>query len=387
MRCSYLISDEKGDIPVSSEMMHTPFKTTLSEEHRSLTLGDYFRGVESFLFHDRGKAFAEAVAREHVEDARAVEEAREAWIRSEKHGADYHVAGVRVLSGNHELKVCVCTAVTQEAQSRLAEEARNLRALGRTIYPSYLPRQYLSGYAPGREDFGKPSLFMLVGEWLEDYHEWHLAPDGSGNDGFPPVCIWDYQRGCRFSNPSESWELFRQAAMILTRYYDFDSFCEIGPWHHAAGDFVIRSTEQSVDVRLTAVRGYRPLPILSGAGVGDVPVETALFYFFLNMSVRMRLDRVDGVGERLWAEAFPVEAVLAGFLDALRCRERDGAYPPGKAAGFILLLKSFSRDELEKAFSPLVALFALENAAEFTLIHRHLGGHVSRLHQAFQSLP
>ncbi len=387
MRCSYLISDEKGDIPASPEMLCAPFMMSLSQRHPSLTLGDYFRAIEHFLFHDRGKAFAEAMTRENVEEARAVQEPSEVWIRSEKHGADYHVAGVRVLSGNHDLKVCVCTAVTEEAQARLAEEARNLRALGRTFDPSYLPRQYFSGYASGREKPVKPDLFMLVGEWLEGCHEWHLAPDGPRDEGFPPVCIWDYHRGCRFANPVESRELFRQAAMILTRYYDFDSFCEIGPWHHAAGDFVIRSTEQSVDVRLTAVRGYRPLPILSGTGIGEVPVETALFYFFLNMSVRMRLDRIDGVGERLWAEAFPVEAVLAGFLDALRLREGDGTFPPGKVAGFIALLKSFSRDELEKAFSPLAALYALENAAEFTLIRRCLDGHISRLHQAFQSLP
>ena len=61
--------------------------------------------------------------------------------------------------------------------------------------------------------------------------------------------------------------VYREAARILTLYYDVGSGAAIGPWHHAAGDFVARvSPDGRVAVRCITVRGYGAAHDFSQAG-------------------------------------------------------------------------------------------------------------------------
>ncbi len=45
---------------------------------------------------------------------------------------------------------------------------------------------------------------------------------------------------------------------------------------------------------------------------------TAMLLFFANLTIRMRLDRLDGVGETVWARDHSVEATIKGVVDGLR---------------------------------------------------------------------
>jgi hypothetical protein len=42
-----------------------------------------------------------------------------------------------------------------------------------------------------------------------------------------------------------------------------------------------------------------------------------LLIFFLNLSIRMRLDRYDGVGDIVWADGPVVQSTLDGVMDGL----------------------------------------------------------------------
>ena len=138
---------------------------------------------------------------------------------------------------------------------------------------------------------------MCVSEWLEGYHEWHLSVD---QDGKQAVLIWDMEKGNRIASREEGRSIFREASRILTLYYDTTTYQQIYPWHHAAGDFVVKRAGGAAEVKLTTARNY--MPLISFPRKADTNRVTALVAFLLNMAVQMRLDRTGGVGEPVWAQ-------------------------------------------------------------------------------------
>jgi hypothetical protein len=135
----------------------------------------------------------------------------------------------------------------------------------------------------------------------------------------------------------------------LTRYYDFSSFYQIHPWHLAAGDFIARIDPDRVAVRLVAARQYGPL-----IGPPDLPPEEALFFFQLNFTLNLRLDRLDGVGELVWAEAGVVEPAGQGFWRALAEKEQRHEVPQGFPLGFRAYLRSLTRQDLAAGLEALI---------------------------------
>jgi hypothetical protein len=203
----------------------------------------------------------------------------------------------------------------------------------------------------------------------------------------PGLIIWDNIRGHRPASAQEVREIFRQASRILARYYDKRTFCRITPWHHAAGDFIVRVRPGgNVEVRLTTARSYEPLPFLKDSE--NLNPMIPLVYFFLDVTVRMRLDRLDGVGELVWAPSMVIPYVLEGLFQGLG--ENDTA--PGRNTGGLgdlqALLRSFKEAELAKLFDPLLDFYEKEDPAPaFSLIRHHLKAHAQEIHQALQAFP
>jgi hypothetical protein len=77
--------------------------------------------------------------------------------------------------------------------------------------------------------------------------------------------------------------------------------CQIFPWHHAAGDFVIRVDGEKTSVKMITVRDYVPMAGIETEPDSEQAILDALVIFFIHLSVRMRLDRLDGVNEVVWA--------------------------------------------------------------------------------------
>jgi hypothetical protein len=217
-------------------------------------------------------------------------------------------------------------------------------------------------------------------EWFEDYHEWHLTADQSHK-----ICIWDQDRGKRFAAEEETSGIYRESSKILALYYDTETFRQIRPWHHAAGDFVVNTENEKVRVRLTTVRGYEPLELYSHAE--PINPVIALLYFFLDLSTKMRLDRIEGTGEVIWADHFCLGPVAEGFLDALRIRAGRGRYPLGDPEDLIRLLKAFSPKEMQSLFRPLLELYELEDAQDFAVIEANLGNHADSLWRIIRMFP
>ncbi|MDP2755226.1 MAG: hypothetical protein Q8P40_12675, partial [Nitrospirota bacterium] len=139
--------------------------------------------------------------------------------------------------------------------------------------------------------------------------------------------------------------------------------------------------QDKIDVRLTTARRYDALINFDKDTVNPL---FALFYFFLNLSLQMRLDKVDGLGEVVWAEDHCVEATVAGFLEALKLKEEKD-HCPGSVNEFLHLIKSFSREDLIVSSQPLIDLFS--GTGDFPVISTNLDSHVEKLCAILQNLP
>jgi hypothetical protein len=110
----------------------------------------------------------------------------------------------------------------------------------------------------------------------------------------------------------------------------------------------------------------------------------AMVYFFLNLTVRIRLDRLDGVGKTVWAGDFCLNATIKGFFDAIRTMASEGRYNLGKAEDLFSLLKSFEVEQIRDLFHPLRDWYRQRDPAEFSVIEANLRTHVSLLYHALQ---
>ncbi len=380
MKISYLFSSQNGDISLDEEDLARPFLITPAEAHPFLTLGDYFKAIEGFLFYKQPVHLLH-ILNEGLKKETALDDIKEVRIRSEKHGALYHVASIEILTLNECVKIAISTAVSKQGKEKLLQEYDTLQELSQMHYRDYLPRPYFSGFVGcGPRGKRRDPLAMFSAQWFEGYHEWHLTMD-KGDDG-QKLCIWDLINGYRYATKEEAFEIFRQISRILTLYYDANSFKQIYPWYHAAGDFIVSTVHGGIDVKLTTARGYKSIMgVLSENGVNPL---IAIVYFFLNTTIRMRLDRLDGVGECLWVGDFVNRAVIQGFFDGLMKMTGEGRYVFGGIKELLSLLKSFGVDDLKRIMTSLLPLFQKDNPEELTIIQANLAKHAKKLHDDIQ---
>jgi len=363
----YLVASPSGDVPVDANRLDYPLEGDPSKTTYHL----YFQAIRAFLSRNNFSHLLEAITEQLGKDIH-VNAVHEILIRTEKHGALYHPASVEVLTTHQRVKFALNVAVTEIGREALKKEFFVLKALHEKFNLPYIPKPYDADELH--------SMFFLLEEWFEDYHEFHIARSGKGGQ---QIKLWEYGKGDRFLSPGQGFEIYRQAAQVLTLFYDLKDFRLIYPWHHAAGDFIVTlAGNDEINVRLTTVRGYESF---MGHDTEDVVnPAVALFYFLLHLSVQMRLDKLDGVGDVVWADDFCVDATLKGFSQGIALKEdfRDCC---GSLAEFMKLLKSFSRDDLGITFDSITEQYA--TTKDSLVIKKYLDRHISKLYLTLQNCP
>ncbi|MCK5322622.1 MAG: hypothetical protein KAJ45_00705 [Desulfobulbaceae bacterium] len=361
--------------------MSRPFLVAPSESHPFLTLGDYFKAIREFVFKDGGVPLLLALKARTGKDV-DVGSINKIRILSEAHGPFYHLASVEIVTSSETIKLCVSTALTDNGKACLENEFNILGRLNRAHVLPYLPQTYFRGKVECGSGKMRQTLSMFLGDWFENYYEWHLSEDkGKKVAG---IRIWDTGRGNRFASDKECFEIFKQSSKILTLYYDTRDSSRIYPWHHAAGDFIVKTDADTVDIRLTTVRHYGPImeppPDNRAAGI------SAIVHFFLDLTVRMRLDRMNGVEEAAWVDDYSVNAVTEGFFEGLTIMESKGKYQLGAVNDLLDLLKSLDPEEISMFYQPMLGLYRQEDREDYSLIRLHLDKHVETLHRVVQKI-
>jgi hypothetical protein len=345
---------------------------TDSVHGRAVTYGQYFEGMTDVISKDEYALLVDATARQLAEDI-SLADIEEIQIYAEKHGSDYHPAKIEVVLDDRCASFVMNVAVTERGKARLSQEFEVLQYLNNKYDFPFLPRTYFQGEA------FFPSMLMFLADWFEGYHEFHLSVDKE--DGSQKLVLWGSEKNrCHLSRP-QAWQIYHQAAKIMTLYYDVETLEQIFPWHHAAGDFVVKLQEKSLDIRLVTARQYASMLDRSEG----VSVREALLFFLLNLSVRMRLDRLDGVGAVAWADDDCVVATLEGFVDGLRAKQGKGVIDAGFVNGFLQYVQSLAKEDLSPRFHALID--ACDQAApDIPVIREHLERHISKFRLAIQRL-
>ena len=362
----FFVSSPDGDIKIDERKLDFPLEgDPLKTSYRK-----YFSSINNFLLKDNHISVIHVI--NSVFGIKIKEQdIIKIIVRAEKHGALYHPASIDVIFNQGKIKFGLIVAITEIGKHSLVKEFSILNMFHKKFTLPFTPKPYLLDEVD--------SMIFLIEEWFEDYHEFHIYDIQNGKS---KIKLWEFGKGETILSDDQNYEIYRQASMILTLYYDIYNFRLIFPWHHAAGDFVAKiSTSKlktqpeiknnNVSVKLTTVRGYDSF--MSIDEIKKLNPLVGLFYFLLHLSIQMRLDKINGIGNIVWADNDCLKATLNGFLDGLKTK-KDFIENFGDLTGFIRVLKSFNKENLLKTFIPIVESY--ENSKEFSVINENLEAHI-----------
>ncbi|MGB9715498.1 MAG: hypothetical protein ACPL1G_03720 [Thermodesulfovibrionales bacterium] len=362
----YLVSSPYGDIHVDKERWDFP----LEGDELKTPYKIYFHSIKDFLLRDDYKLLISSIVKKLGKEI-FQKEIQEILIRSEKHGAFYHPASIELVLLDNRVKFGLNVAISDVGKYWIKKEYYTLKKLHNKFNLPYLPKVYFF------DEFN--SMSFLLEDWFEGYHEFHISKDKIGNH---KLKLWDFDKGYKYLSPEESYEIYKQASKILTSYYDLEDFSQILAWHHAAGDFVGKIEGKNIDVRLTTARQYGPfIGFVDSSFLNPV---LALLYFFLDLTLKMRLDKLDGTGEVTWADDICVEATIAGFFEAMGSKSNfKSCLNLDNVEEFLRLIQSFTEGELKNIISPLLEQY--KNTSNHLLIRMNLDRHIEKLFTTLQN--
>lgn len=301
-----------------------------------------------------------------------------------KHGEYYHPARVETQIKGRPFNWVVNVAVSAAGRSLLSKEHAILERLSREFRVSYLPEVY----GTGEVDAGLgQSVALFLGQWFWGFHEFHLTRNAP--DAQPALVLWDAEDGHRLLTLGQARTVYHEVARILTHYFSLITLEGIGAWHHAAGDFVIRLKGAHPEVRLITVREYRPLfRFHQGSGDPGHGLKTlleTLLIFLLNLSIRTRLDRLDGTGDMAWSDVLAVEATVAGMLAGLAEKPPPIELPLPFNQLFQQYLAACSADDLLDLCNGIANTYP-PGAPETPVVKARLNEHAAALCDALNQL-
>ena len=382
---NYFLSDENYYIEKGSNLWNVPLpcdRKQFAEKSKQditsrITYGNYFCAVTSFLGKNDFEIIVKAASESlkcNIKDS----DIEQINIFLEKHGKFYHPARLQVKLSENILTFALNCAISEPGLNCINREYKILKKLGHNFSLPYIPEIYESGSVYIKEPAVK--MIILMGEWFEGFNEFHISKKKRDR-----IIVWDQKKGDFFLSPEEALQLYTQASMILTCYYNIETFEQIFPWHHAAGDFILKKEEEKLLLRLITVRQYAPMLENIDTSCQDTEnMLDALFLFFLNLSIRMRLDRLDGVGEIAWANNIAVKGVLNGVMEGLALKSVSGFTRPVNICFMEYLLKLSKKDLLD--ILQFVADSYNHRSPELGIIKNSINEHGDTLYAAINSL-
>lgn len=294
-------------LPVSRNAFNQ--SRTGSEVQGPVSYGDYFMAAQQFLSKDRFALLCRAAS--HLTGtSTAPADIDQVAVHLVKHGAFYHPAHIVAAVHGRQLSLVLNAAVSPEGRKVIDQECRSLIQLNDQRAHPFWPTVF--GIGVGADSKDRP-IPMFLGQWLDGYHEFHLSGDDPDHRH---VVLWDTRSGHRTLDRGQVMEILRQSALILTYAYNPLTFEAIRQWHHAAGDFIVAVNDDGIALRLITVRNYSP--IFENDDPDVAAMLEGLLVFLVEISLKLRLDRLDGVGDMVCHGEHMVGPICEGFFQGLR---------------------------------------------------------------------
>lgn len=335
-----------------------------------LSYGDYFSAARSFLARNDAALLREAVGRCTGRRV-APEDLEGVAVYLVKHGAFYHPAYIEVSAYNQRLPFVLNVAASTQGQGCLQREYRSLARLNAALAEPFWPQVYGHGYGLCGNDRQLP---MFLGQWLSGFYEFHLTANAS--DAPYQVVVWDTDRGHSILTPLQVQEAARQTAFILAYAFHPLTFEAVLNWHHAAGDFVLKPTEEGLKAGLITVRRYAPVFAQTDPDLAAV-LDGVLLYLVM-VSMRLRLDRLDGTGAMVCYSDDVVPAICRGFFEGITHGCKARGFPADLAAATGRFLCLHTKAELMPKARMVMASYP-EHSDERPLLREIGEMHVSAL--------
>ena len=341
----------------------------LAADHqsRSMTYGDYFSAIADFCASNAWHPILSAM-QQSLQRPVTIQEILQLSVFLEKHGALYHPGRVVVTTPDQAISFVVNVAASDAGRNTLPLEMDALARLGDQRPFGWFPTLYSGVLEPTP---------MFLANWFDGYHEFHLTRSKKKAD--LSTIVWDGAQTPHLLTDQQSADLYRQASMILTACYDPLTTDQIYPWHHAAGDFVVCEKGPSVDVKLITVRNYAPVPTLTTVPKNERALLDNLVAFCLHLSIGMRLDRLDGVLETVWAPETCLVPVIDGFFKGLDLTSRLNGFPDT----FLSLFQDYcchqSEGQLVEMAQPLLQSLFEGKREERHIIDQHVEQHLRQI--------
>jgi len=380
-RFRYYLSDTEEVLEDNRAVWNAPIPMQLKKfsppkNQVYVTYGEYFKAARRFLEKDDFRAINSATLRRRKHTVKP-ESISSLDIHLEKHGPFYHPARIRVDFGETYLQCVLNVAVSDAGNRTIKREYTILEKLNADYPFRFLPETYhlddnFAGTEPPRR---QQNISMFLGEWFDGFHEFHIS--GKTADGRCITAVWDPSQGKVEMTADQALMLYQKAAMILTCYFNPETSEQIFPWFHAAGDFVVRIENGTPELKLVTVRQYGPFVKNDDAGLQDI-LEAMLAYL-LNLTLWTRIDRLDGVGDLVWADKRAVKPTLTGFYEGLSLQTTIHPMIEPLSVAFRAYLSSQSETALYDLSSALVDT-CHPDKPEVPLFRKHLKAHVAHLH-------
>jgi hypothetical protein len=390
-RFKFFLSSIKNPVQEGDLIWSTPIPlsrqqstgTLKPDSDISVNHGDYFTAVRDFLGKDKCEVVKQSVS-QHLQRNITQNEIKEIRIFLDKHGEFYHPSKIEVALQADEISFVMNVAVTDVGKQCAQKEFRLLKMLN-TDYPdSFIPRVYAEGNV--FTETNKVETRMFLGEWFQGFNEFHISLDPDDNQY--KIIVWDHEYGNFFLTAHQATELYRQAMKILTYYYNIETFEQIVSWHHAAGDFVLKCHKDDIELKLVTVRLYRSMYENNGSVCINLDAELvleALLVFFLNTAIKMRIDRLDGVGGIVWSDKMALKGILKGFFEGLALKPENSVFAKPLNHCFLQHLLSCSLTDFVDLNHAIFHTYPSQ-APETPVIQKHLGKHVEDLFNAVRQL-
>lgn len=345
----FFVSGEKNQVVPGSPLWALPLSgkdtghscgpsSTRTTQAPCVTIGDYFSAASQFLSKNNFSILKAGLdvfmQRPAVED-----QIDTIIIFLEKHGAFYHPLKIQVVLMNKLTCSFVLNGAASDPGLSLIETEHDLiSGLNKTCIQCYLPQVF----GIDKVKTGNQRIVFFLGEWFEDYKEFHITCYQDKRS----IAIWESDGTCRYILENDAFPIYQEVSRILTYYYNIETFEQISPWHHAAGDFIVRIHDGKFDVKLITVRGYSPF---TQAGFEKTDKKAnilpSLLFFFANLTLRIRLDKLNGTGKPVMLDEKSIPAIVQGFLQALD--EKTLIYDYGNLRKiFLEFIQQFSQEQM-----------------------------------------
>jgi hypothetical protein len=300
---------------------------------------------------------------------------------AEKRGADYFPASVRVHTGQEQLWFVANVALTDRGISRIKQDYDLMRFLGTMGDQRFVPEVYfLSDSSDRSSNITETPNLMFLGEWFRGYHEFHVSSLVPGKQTV--FTFWDTDNGYREITEDVAVTMIERVAYILTYFFDLESLREIYPWHLAAGDFIAKLSPNP-DLKLITVRQYGNRIIFTEDSHENI--NDALLMFLANITVRARLDRIDGVGDLVWLGDGFLEAIMRGFIKGIIAKNYVDRDLTKFCHNFVKIVRSKTIQEWTEVFVTILESYD-KRAPDFKIISKNLVDHIFTVFQNWQTL-